>query len=170
MDFKSPQSWFLLLPFSGPFEAESWIATTGLSASWKPRWLYGIRVQMVARATIAFYPVFQIIVSSGCRGKILVVAAVVAYYLKLVLLQASMPLSHCPCVVRLPRCLPEAVVPVLSMLLWKAHQQKFVWIVTRNWLLAPQFWVSLFCMYFVCPESNKIHSFQGGQPAAMHFL
>lgn len=78
----------------------------------------------VAQATITFYPVLQIIVPACCRGKILVIAAVVAYYLKMV--QASMPLSHCPCVVRLPRCLPEAVVPVLSMLLWKAHQQKSV--------------------------------------------
>lgn len=33
----------------------------------------------VAQATITFYPLCQIIVSACCRGKILVVAAVVAY-------------------------------------------------------------------------------------------
>lgn len=80
----------------------------------------------VAQATIPFYPVLQIVVSARCRGTVLVIAAVVACDLKVVLLQASMPLSHCPCLVQLPRCLPEAVVPVLSRLLWKAHQQKSV--------------------------------------------
>lgn len=51
----------------------------------------------VAQATIIVYPVPQIIVSACCRGRIVVVAAVVAHYLKMV--QASMPLPHCPCVV-----------------------------------------------------------------------